>query len=80
MTTIKALKTMRYAGRQPHLPTHLLVEGKTYTSPGIPAHVLTSALENDFAEVVESVELEKETKVITPESKEKGMKGKNVRK
>ncbi len=85
MRTIKATESRRYADSEPHLPIRELLSGVTYTDEDLSNYIMDSALKNGFAEEIkmefdDDGELIRETKVITPESKEKGVKGKKHKK
>ena len=84
MRIIKATETMRYADEWPHLPTRQLDEGVIYTDEDLSDYIIEAALKIGMAEVVEPEfddegELIRETKVIKPDSKEKGLKSKKYK-
>lgn len=83
MRYIKATETMRYADEWPHLPTRQLDENVIYTSEDVSEYIIDAALHIGNAKEIEPEfdedgELIRETKVIKPDSKEKGKKGKKL--
>ena len=85
MRIIKATETMRYADEWPHMPVRQLDKGVIYTSEHVSDYIIDTALRIGNAEHVESEfdedgDLIREAKVIEPESKEKGMKGRKTKK